>query len=100
VKHHRPDLALVLLTHVRAEKERMSLGSCLAAIWSRLDALATLGWPQTKRLGVDALRWVRKETDPFSFHDQAVWLARRNNTHVEIVNESEELSQAGGSACL
>ncbi|MCA6297089.1 MAG: acyl dehydratase [Phenylobacterium sp.] len=29
------------------------------AIWSRLDALSTIGWPQTKRLGVDALRWVR-----------------------------------------
>ena len=29
------------------------------AIWSRLDAEATAGWPQTKRLGVDALRWAR-----------------------------------------
>ena len=29
------------------------------AIWSRLDAVATIGWPQTKRLGVDALRWAR-----------------------------------------
>lgn len=29
------------------------------AIWSRLDAEAARGWPQTKRLGVDALRWAR-----------------------------------------
>ena len=29
------------------------------AIWSRLDAEASAAWPQTKRLGVDALRWVR-----------------------------------------
>lgn len=29
------------------------------ALWSRLDAEAALGWPQTKRLGVDALRWMR-----------------------------------------
>lgn len=33
---------------------------CLTfAIWSRLDAEASEGWPQTKRLGVDALRWMR-----------------------------------------
>ena len=29
------------------------------AIWARLDAIAATDWPQTKRLGVDALRWVR-----------------------------------------
>ena len=29
------------------------------AIWSRLDSQATTGWPQTKRLAVDALRWAR-----------------------------------------
>jgi len=29
------------------------------AIWSRLDATAAAGWPQTKRVGVDALRWAR-----------------------------------------
>ncbi len=29
------------------------------AMWSRLDADATAAWPQTKRVGVDALRWVR-----------------------------------------
>jgi hypothetical protein len=29
------------------------------AIWARLDGQAASGWPQTKRLGVDALRWVR-----------------------------------------
>ena len=33
---------------------------CLTfAIWSRLDAEASENWPQTKRLGVDALRWMR-----------------------------------------
>ena len=31
----------------------------LFAVWSRLDALAAADWSQTKRLGVDALRWVR-----------------------------------------
>jgi hypothetical protein len=29
------------------------------AIWARLDAVAAADWPQTKRLGVDALRWMR-----------------------------------------
>lgn len=29
------------------------------AIWSKLDQEASAGWPQTKRLGVDALRWAR-----------------------------------------
>ncbi len=33
---------------------------CLTfAIWSRLDAEASENWPQTKRVGVDALRWAR-----------------------------------------
>ena len=31
----------------------------LFAIWARLDHSASAEWPQTKRLGVDALRWVR-----------------------------------------
>jgi acyl dehydratase len=29
------------------------------AAWSKLDQQATASWPQTKRLGVDALRWMR-----------------------------------------
>jgi hypothetical protein len=29
------------------------------AIWARLDAQTAADWPQTKRLGVDALRWMR-----------------------------------------
>jgi len=29
------------------------------AIWTRLDAAASAAWPQTKRVGVDALRWAR-----------------------------------------
>jgi acyl dehydratase len=29
------------------------------AVWARLDTEASSGWPQTKRLGVDALRWMR-----------------------------------------
>ena len=29
------------------------------AIWSKLDAASSHAWPQTKRLGVDALRWMR-----------------------------------------
>jgi hypothetical protein len=31
----------------------------LYAVWSRLDLAASASWPQTKRLGVDALRWLR-----------------------------------------
>lgn len=33
--------------------------SMVFAIWSRLDTDAAKGWPQTKRVGVDALRWAR-----------------------------------------
>lgn len=29
------------------------------AIWSQLEASASCDWPQTKRLAVDALRWMR-----------------------------------------
>jgi hypothetical protein len=29
------------------------------ALWCKLDMEAAAGWPQTKRLGVDALRWMR-----------------------------------------
>ena len=29
------------------------------AIWAKLDSAAAAEWPQTKRVGVDALRWVR-----------------------------------------
>jgi hypothetical protein len=29
------------------------------AAWSKLDRAAAAEWPQTKRLGVDALRWMR-----------------------------------------
>ncbi len=31
----------------------------LYALWSRLDTEAAKNWPQSKRLGVDALRWMR-----------------------------------------
>ena len=40
--------------------ERGAPDAMVYAIWAKLDALATEGWPQTKRLGVDALRWMRK----------------------------------------
>ena len=29
------------------------------AAWSKLDQQASIDWPQSKRLGVDALRWMR-----------------------------------------
>ncbi|WP_395736399.1 hypothetical protein [Prosthecobacter sp.] len=58
VKHHRPDLALNLLTHVRAPKERLSLGNCLATIWSRIDinaawrAITASSLPEAERLAL------------------------------------------------
>ena len=39
--------------------ERGAPDAMVYAIWSKLDAMAHTDWPQTKRLGVDALRWVR-----------------------------------------
>ena len=39
--------------------ERGAPDAMLFAIWARLDAVAHTEWPQTKRLGVDALRWLR-----------------------------------------
>ena len=39
--------------------ERGAPDAMVFAIWSKLDALASADWPQTKRLGVDALRWMR-----------------------------------------
>lgn len=60
VKHHRPDLALVLLTQVRTIKERESLGACLASIWSRIDinaawrAIASSSLPESERLALQS----------------------------------------------
>jgi hypothetical protein len=39
--------------------DRGAPDSMVYAIWARLDAVAATDWPQTKRLGVDALRWMR-----------------------------------------
>ena len=39
--------------------ERGAPDSMIYAMWCRLDAASALEWPQTKRLGVDALRWMR-----------------------------------------
>ena len=39
--------------------DRGAPDAMLYALWSRLDAVASSDWPQTKRLGVDALRWMR-----------------------------------------
>lgn len=58
VKQHRPDLALLLLTQVRAPKERLSLGNCLASVWSRIDinaawrAITASSLPESERLAL------------------------------------------------
>ena len=39
--------------------DRGAPDSMVFAIWAKLDAVAQTDWPQTKRLGVDALRWMR-----------------------------------------
>jgi len=58
VKHHRPDLALTLLTHIKTPKERQSLGNCLAALWSRIDinaawrAISASSLPEAERLAL------------------------------------------------
>ena len=39
--------------------ERGAPDAMVYAIWAKLDAVAATEWPQTKRLGVDALRWMR-----------------------------------------
>jgi len=39
--------------------ERGAPDSMIYALWAKLDAVASADWPQTKRLGVDALRWMR-----------------------------------------
>src|SRR5579862_6809069 len=41
------------------EAERGAPEAMVFAMWSRLDQEASAMWPQTKRLGVDALRWMR-----------------------------------------
>jgi|694.fasta_scaffold34694_6 hypothetical protein len=58
VKHHRPELALVLLTHIKTAKERQSLGNCLAALWSKIDinaawrAISASSLPESERLAL------------------------------------------------
>ena len=39
--------------------ERGAPDAMVFALWSRLDEAAAAQWPQTKRVGVDALRWAR-----------------------------------------
>ena len=39
--------------------DRGAPDAMLYALWAKLDAEAAAAWPQTKRLGVDALRWMR-----------------------------------------
>ena len=39
--------------------ERGAPDTMVFAIWAKLDATASVSWPQTKRVGVDALRWAR-----------------------------------------
>ena len=39
--------------------ERGAPDSMIYALWAKLDAEASADWPQSKRLGVDALRWMR-----------------------------------------
>lgn len=41
------------------DAERGAPDALIYAIWSKLEAEASDQWPQTKRLGVDALRWSR-----------------------------------------
>ena len=39
--------------------DRGAPDAMIYALWSRLDAETAADWPPNKRLGVDALRWVR-----------------------------------------
>ena len=39
--------------------ERGAPDAMIYALWSRLEEHASADWPQTKKLGVDALRWAR-----------------------------------------
>ena len=39
--------------------ERGAPDAMIYALWSKLDGAAAQDWPQTKRIGVDALRWMR-----------------------------------------
>ena len=39
--------------------ERGAPDAMVYAIWAKLDAISHTDWPQTKRLGLDALRWMR-----------------------------------------
>ena len=39
--------------------ERGLPDALIFAVWSKLDSGAAVDWPQTKRVGVDALRWAR-----------------------------------------
>ena len=41
------------------DADRGAPDAMIYALWARLDAEASADWPQTKRLGVDALRWMR-----------------------------------------
>jgi hypothetical protein len=39
--------------------DRGAPDAMIYALWAKLDAEAAADWPQSKRVGVDALRWMR-----------------------------------------
>jgi hypothetical protein len=39
--------------------DRGAPDAMIYALWAKLDADSAAAWPQSKRLGVDALRWMR-----------------------------------------
>ncbi len=41
------------------DTDRGAPDALVYAAWSKLDEQASADWPQSKRLGVDALRWMR-----------------------------------------
>lgn len=41
------------------DPERGAPDAMVFAMWAKLEDQASADWPQTKRLGVDALRWAR-----------------------------------------
>jgi acyl dehydratase len=67
------------------------------AVWSRLDEAAAADWPQTKRLGVDALRWMRTPPPGEMLRGRMTIMAKDAVGHAKgiVIAQHDLLDEAG-----
>lgn len=107
----QPQVHAIAMEHFRKEEEAQSqrLAHAMLARRRRGQGITTGSTPVLAALNSRNIRTLvlnapaprrRTRTEPLHFHDSAVWLAHRQGAHIEVVENSQVLSDAGGSACV